>query len=456
MAEAQQALEEEEEGEEEVVEELFSVPLRSDLQESTLDASETKSILMESQVRAVLEAEGGKGAVMTSWNLIRQKEKALHFGSIVVKLKIHFLKNNEPLEKTYVLKHNPNFNPAFTAYVTMLFNKEISFYKKLKPLLLREVSATSQTQLSIPRCIFTALKEGREIIILEDLNSHGFQNIDRKKGMDVAHASLVLEELARIHATSILLKKRLGPDEMRSQFDFLKRTWWNYMEGAEEMFIINMEGHLDIATSVLQKLGGHEAAANWVTGLKPNILQMIQGQTKDDPPFDVLCHADCTISNFLFRYNGDQEVAKVVVLDFQMCLHASLAIDLSSFFFCCLEGPIRRANHKVFLDVYYQAFSRVLKAAGQSIPFSFNDLAEEYEKKILYGAIMAILVVPLLAAEEEEDAPSVESIVDDTSFLVQRQDKLRKSLCLNGPLRTRFLDIFRDLTDHGIIHNQLP
>ncbi|XP_068206567.1 uncharacterized protein [Palaemon carinicauda] len=447
MAEAQQAQEE--------IEDSFSSVLYSEVPESTSEVRETNCIIMESEVRAVLEASNGKGTVLTSWSFSRHNAKVLHFGSIVIKLKIHFMKNNEPLEKTYILKHNPSFNSAFTSYVTTLFNKEISFYKMLKPLLLEEISASGQSQLSIPRCIFTAMKEGREIIILEDLNTRGFQNIDRKKGMDVAHASLVLEQLAKIHAASALTKKRLGQEESKRKFDFLKKTWWNYKEGAEEMFIMNMRGHLDIAASVLHKVGGHEAAAKWVTGLKANILQMIQGQTEKNPPFDVLCHADCTINNFLFRYNGDKEVSQVVVLDFQMCLHASLAIDLSSFFFCCLEGPVRRTNYKVFLDIYFQTFSRVMKAAGQVTPFSFHELAEEYKKKILYGAIMAILVVPLLASEEE-GVPTVESIVDDTSFLAQRQDKLRTSLCLNIPLQTRFLDIFRDLIDHGIIQNQFP
>ncbi|KAK7078256.1 hypothetical protein SK128_027802 [Halocaridina rubra] len=65
----------------------------------------------------------------------------------------------------------------------------------------------------------------REIIIMEDLRQHGFKMYDRRKGMDNAHTVLVMEELARLHAASLLLHAAEGYQTVYNHHDFLTKDW---------------------------------------------------------------------------------------------------------------------------------------------------------------------------------------------------------------------------------------
>lgn len=42
------------------------------------------------------------------------------------------------------------------------------------------------------------------ILVLEDLKSSGFQLADRHRGLDLEHSELVMKNLARFHASSIV------------------------------------------------------------------------------------------------------------------------------------------------------------------------------------------------------------------------------------------------------------
>ncbi len=56
----------------------------------------------------------------------------------------------------------------------------------------------------------SSYKLGKEVLILEDLRKRHFKLFDRRRGMDVPHATLVLKELGRLHAASLLLEKKMG------------------------------------------------------------------------------------------------------------------------------------------------------------------------------------------------------------------------------------------------------
>lgn len=54
--------------------------------------------------------------------------------------------------------------------------------------------------------------EAPAILVLEDLKSSGFQLADRQAGFDMEHAVLVMKNLARFHASSIVYMENVSPN----------------------------------------------------------------------------------------------------------------------------------------------------------------------------------------------------------------------------------------------------
>lgn len=158
----------------------------------------------------------------------------------------------------------------------------------------------------------------------------------------------------------------------------------------------------------------------------------------------------CKFSSCFCRYDESGRPIAVALLDFQMCLNASLATDLVHFLYCCLDGPVRRANLDTFLDLYHDTFKGVAEASGARPAFTLEELRQEYNSKLTYGALMAMLVVPILVGRKDH-SPEVESIVDDMSFLRQQQDNQAANTEDNSLLQSRFLAIFDDLLHQGAI-----
>lgn len=251
-------------------------------------------------VEAAVVADKGLQVRLHSWTLHHLHDAPSHYGSLVLTLQAHYSQEGKSHEAHYIVKMNPNHNTDFSLYVSMLFTKEVRFYE-LSSSLDFQLRASGQPGLSLPRCLASCLHQRPEVIILEDLRLGGFRMFDGKSGLDGSHVSLVLRELARLHASSHLLQAQGGQDALPARHTFLRTAWWNYREGAGEAFRVNMEGHLDLAVGLLRAAGGHERAITWLLGLRPQLLQLVQHYTQPDLKFGVICHADCTTNNFLFR-----------------------------------------------------------------------------------------------------------------------------------------------------------
>ncbi|CAL4093817.1 unnamed protein product, partial [Meganyctiphanes norvegica] len=93
--------------------------------------------------------------------------------------------------------------------------------------------------------------------------------------------------------------------------------------------------------------------------------------------------------------------------DLQINRMASLATDLNHFLFGSIDGFVRKPNIDQLLNDYYTSFSSVIEEYGEPLPFTKEELVQEYRKKNAYGLIVANNVIP---AVTQEDVPDLESL----------------------------------------------
>ena len=73
----------------------------------------------------------------------------------------------------------------------------------------KDLAKIDEEPLKVTEEIFIHDVPNEEVLIMKNLRLEGYKLFDRFKGMDIPHTILVLEEMARFHATSLVYQNRL-------------------------------------------------------------------------------------------------------------------------------------------------------------------------------------------------------------------------------------------------------
>ncbi|XP_047500993.1 uncharacterized protein LOC125047012 [Penaeus chinensis] len=346
---------------------------------------------------------------------------------------------------SYIVKCDPRRIKVLQDFTYIGFQKELVFYQQLVHELQLQLQDAGQTPLKVPRCFYTSFEENREVIFLEDLGPKGFKMSDRKVGVDAAHTKLILEELAGLHAASYLLKAKI-PD-LNKKYPILNLDWLTYADNARRSTQGLFSDVMDTASKLLHHIGGYEGAVAWLDKNKLRAAELIENELRSVPPFDVLCHGDCWINNVLFRYADEGVPVEVMLLDLQLVRLASLATDLNYLLHTSLKGQTRRDNLSSFLSAYYQRFSQVLAAGGSAVPFSLQDLTQEYKNHLTYGLITGLLAVVFgLRGEEGLNDSDGKADLQD-----KRKDHLIRAMTNQPNIRDKLVFLIDEMIENGII-----
>lgn len=98
----------------------------------------------------------------------------------------------------------------------------------------------------------------KEVLIVEDLRKRHFKMFDRRRGMDVTHASLVLKELGRLHAGTLLLEKRIRCT-LTEKWPMLIEKWLTGEDnGVTQFFEKMIEGQMEGSAVIMEKVSFQE------------------------------------------------------------------------------------------------------------------------------------------------------------------------------------------------------
>ncbi|XP_053635501.2 uncharacterized protein [Cherax quadricarinatus] len=404
--------------------------------------------ITEIHVKAALMADKGSEAKLISWSIEDFTNKGDNYATIVTSVSVLFSLLGKEQSLSYVVKLCPqwSFSEDFTKFGLAIFKKESEFFEEILPVLNYELTALGFSPLRVAKFFYSSLEKEKEMIFLEDLRPRGFQMFDRKKGLSVAHATLVLQELARLHAASLLLKARSSTEDLADRFTHIKIDWMNFSDCAKSMLNQMFSGPLKSSEQLLHNIKGYEVAEQWIAKHKDNWADLIEIQLARNPKFDVICHGDCWNNNMLFRYNKEGDPVEVMLLDLQLNRVASPATDLNYFLYTSLHGHDRKANCQYFLSSYYDTFRGVMEAGGRNMPFTQEELLQEYKDKMEYGMIFSAMSVPVLLCESK-DAPDLINMKEENLAELSEtlQEKTQNLLENNPQFRSRFLVIFDEL-----------
>lgn len=407
------------------------------------------SLITEEAVKEALKAHKGGEARLTSWQIKDFTSKGDNYASVVSSVELDFDLNGNDESITYIVKINPCHGmESFEEMTHTIFLKEAEFYIKLLPQLNGVLREHELSPLAVPECHYGTLEKKKELIFLEDLRPRGFKMFDRRKGLDVAHASLVLKELARLHAASLLLQKK---DPEYSKDTLLHRGWINMTDDGFGMLQV-LEGVMDTGIMMLKKVGGYESSITWAESTKSKLREIFEKQ-REPCKHQVICHGDAWNNNLLFKYDEDGVPVEVMLIDLQMCRREPFAVDLNYLLYTSLTGDVRKPNLDALLETYRGHFNGVMETEGEGRLLE-GEVLQEFRRLNILGAIFNMMIIcPILM--EPEDVPDFEMSGDDAADMERVIAELRaRSLEMvdtNPLMRPRFLSVFDELMETGLI-----
>uniref|UniRef100_A0A0P4VY71 CHK kinase-like domain-containing protein n=2 Tax=Scylla olivacea TaxID=85551 RepID=A0A0P4VY71_SCYOL len=394
-------------------------------------------------------SDKGAAAQLTAWKVVDFTKKGDNYACLVTSVEVKYEIDGKSSEVVYVVKINSGKTFGGENMFDLFFEKECKFFLDIAPQINSILREIGHTKINVPKCFHASLEKGKEVIFLEDLRARGYKMADRKQGLDEAHTILVLRELARLHAASLLLQNKTPDDDLGEKYPYLKIGMAYLVKKYNSMFKA-IKDHVIFGKTIIKKVGGYERVAAWIDTIIPNLVDIFEQLECGEPK--VVCHGDCWNNNLLFRYSETGHPEDVMLLDLQMIDYSAPATDLNYLLYTSTTGDVRKPNIEAFLGSYYTAFKDIMEAGGQTIPFTEAQLLKDFKDMNLAGLVFAMVFVPLVLFETEGEADtSKENKEDLAEMLRETREKSLETIETNPLVKPRFLSVFDEMMELGII-----
>ncbi|XP_049764584.1 uncharacterized protein LOC126092897 [Schistocerca cancellata] len=261
--------------------------------------------------------------------------------------------------------------------------------------ILEKAAPGKYTQLSA-KC-FAAGQEPVSYVVLEDLKARGFALANRSKGLDLAHARLVVRKLAEFHASSVALYEQ-NPAAMDNYKIF--RLFEGPIAWRIRSFLT--QGCKLLADQVETLEESYSKYAPKLRALSETIFPRLVEMSNREGKFRVLAHADTWVNNIMFQYSGGA-VQDAVLLDFQVSAYSSPSIDLQYFTHTSLTEQVYADHFTDLLKEYHDHLIEVMHDTRVSADkqMSFEELLEDMEAHALFAVFASAAVLPIVRVDGE-------------------------------------------------------
>ncbi|XP_017845822.1 uncharacterized protein LOC108602276 [Drosophila busckii] len=300
-----------------------------------------------------------------------------------------------------------------------LFVTEADMYDRLVPEL--EALYAKYTQFSVKfkpdHLRFLEPAPNCDYILMEDLRSKGFKNIERAVGLDQKSMEAVLMKLAQWHAASAQRVSEMGDYEEKYQKSYFSPEHVKWIEHANMTFNMPfLECMQQYKLDPKQQLLITKYTAR-MTDMYMNFGRINQNQ------FCVLNHGDFWCNNFLLKFN-ENEIEDVCFVDFQLPKYGTPAQDLFGLLMTTPNLHIKLSKFDYFVEYYHQKLVMCLKALKYNgkIP-SLSELQSNLRINGLWAFVCAQRMLPV-ALYPSCDASNVENFMGDSEIAMDFKRKM--------------------------------
>ncbi|EEB19407.1 conserved hypothetical protein [Pediculus humanus corporis] len=279
------------------------------------------------------------------------------------------------------------------------------------------------------------------IIVMEDLKLSGFVLGNRFQGLDYEHSSLVIESLAKLHATSFVLLQE-KPETFENLIKIFSKV------DNVEILQNTTEGTINFLIEDMKSWNDFDKKSIYIDKLsKVEVLKRVLDVWKNnDGNLKVLIHGDSWLNNYMFKYGTDGKLSGMKFVDFQITSVHSPAMDLVCFIFSSVLHDNKLEMIDVLLEKYYKIFSGTLKKFGRNpeMIYPFEELKRNFQSKLFWGFIVFCVFVPLMMMPKKD-------VVHPENFIMKTQNEFRKKAFGSDKIRKLLIRMMGYFIDKNVI-----
>lgn len=291
---------------------------------SHLSAGEVPTWLNEKFVENILNKHE-KNSKVKSLTIKPCGGKGESYSSTMYRVGVHYACEDQPeveRNRSLIVKTSATGDVAAEMLGAGSYNvqdKEMDMYQRVLPELKSILESIGEDESFFPMVL--GVDKELDAIVLEDLMEKKYVMADRFKGQDLKHVKITLKKIARMHATSIVFMHK-NPKAL-SNFDSGILTRKNK---AIHVFFDTM---CDTLIEEVSSWKGYNYYAEKLRNIRKDLIENgCKAFDAAEGDFVVLNHGDLWTNNMLFCFNDDGTPRDNVLIDFQLSVVASPAVDL--------------------------------------------------------------------------------------------------------------------------------
>lgn len=281
-----------------------------------------------------------------------------------------------------------------------IFPREIAVYNNVLPRITEMMRRIGDNSFISPACTYIT-EDPKLMLVFQDIKEQGYQMVDRKLGLNLEQARLVIIKLAKLHACSAILYQKD------------REVMVPFMEGAISTNP-NRQDFLKFYTMCARQVV--KLVESWNESQFTDILERLRNlpktiiskgcnvYTRDDSVFNVLNHDDVWTSNMMFKYKNGI-ATDVLLFDYQLAYFGSPGVDLNYFLDGSVQEDVRDKHWLLLIREYFTILKETLEKLNYSgtIP-SLQDIHVEIIRTGFHSVNAVLCLLPLAMMEHSENA----------------------------------------------------
>ncbi|KAM7361120.1 uncharacterized protein ACRADG_009981 [Cochliomyia hominivorax] len=372
--------------------------------------------------KVLQQYENNENIKISDLDLTPASMKGDHYASVMFRCKISYTtgSSEDNKQKSLILKTLPLEDGPKREMLkeSKLFETEISMYAEALPTIENILEECGETTKLAAELIYHSL-EPHKCLIFEDLCKAGYDTV-RGRYLRDEEIKVVFRKIAKLHAASYVLG-HAEDHEIVTKFedgmfcssiimgmDFMSHGIVNFIE----MLKKHEEFKLYLDKIEVLKSEMHNKCKDLYKAYKLK---------KSETDIFVLNHGDFHLKNMMFKFDADQNMEDIIMVDYQISCYAPSTIDLFYSQYLIMS-PEQRSRRNEFMHYYFEEFVRVLKKLeykGKMPKYSdFQIAGLRYKHFVLFllttilPHVRMFLVVP---TDELKDVDTAKYVEDPSS-----------------------------------------
>ncbi|XP_054271738.1 uncharacterized protein LOC128992274 [Macrosteles quadrilineatus] len=240
------------------------------------------------------------------------------------------------------------------------------------------------------------------VTILEDLKETGYVMADRTKQLDFDHCRLYMTAGAIFHSVSIPVYKKY-PELLEP---IKKESTYTSDSKGRGLFLMMINGGMKWFVNEIEKVDRFKKYSKTLRDIKPRLWDMLVEAHKPSEGITTIKQGDPWLTNMMFKYDKNNQVCDIKIIDFQATNYGSPVADVLLFLWSSANFDVKRNRLEELYRLYVDSFNENLQKFSCDERLTYEHMMAEVKKFTPLILLISSSFLPSMLYPEPVDLAS--------------------------------------------------